>query len=165
MDVRPDPTGASDRMTPSGVPRAPRAGRGRRRSTTVLATVGLLASAVFAFASHELGATLHSITGLAVIAVVAWHVLAERRWVKSAVRKRLSHPEPTLVVYNTVLATTFIIANLSGVPVWVWNVGGVVAQVHTVTGILFVLLVFGHLALNGRRLASRLRRRSRATTA
>lgn len=164
MDVRPAPTGAVDRATPSGVPRAPRAGRGRRL-TTVLATAGLLTSAVLAFASHELGATLHSIVGLAVIAVIAWHVLAHRRWVRSAARKRLAHPEPTLVVYNTVLATTFIIANLSGVLVWVWNTGGVVAQVHNVTGILFVLLVFGHLALNGRRLATRLRRRPRAATA
>ena len=134
-------------------------GAARRRSTTVLLTAGLLASAVVAFVSHELGATVHSVISLAVIAVVATHVVSQRRWLRSAVRRRLHHPERVLVVYNLLFATTFVLVNVSGVPVWFWDVGGFVAQVHDVTGLLFLVLVFGHLALNGRRLLARLRGR------
>lgn len=131
----------------------------RRRSTTVLLTAGLLTSAVVAFVSHELGATVHSVISLAVIAVVATHVVSQRRWLRSAVRRRLHHPERVLVVYNLLFAVTFVLVNVSGVPVWFGDVGGVIAQIHNVTGLAFLVLVFGHLALNGRRLLTRLRGR------
>ena len=126
----------------------------------VLATyAGLLLTAVLGFASHEWGANPHSLVAIAVIGIVAWHVAFQRRWVASAVRRRLAHPERVLVVYNTVLATVFAIVNLSGIPVWFWHVGGLVAGVHRVTGIAFVPLVIGHLVLNRHRLAARLRGR------
>lgn len=93
------------------------------------------------------------------IGVVAWHVVSHRRWVASAARRRLAHPERVLVVYNAVLAAVFVVANLSGFPVWLWDAGGVVEQVHRVSAIAFVPLVLGHLALNRHRLAALLRRR------
>ena len=132
----------------------------------VLATyAGLFLTAVIGFASHEWGANLHSLVAIAVIGIVAWHVVFQRRWVASAVRRRLAHPERVLVVYNTVLATVFAIVNLSGFPVWLWDVGGLVADVHQVTGIAFVPLVIGHLVLNRHRLAARLRSRRRVRAA
>lgn len=154
MEIIPDATGRKPRRAS----RRPGPG-GRRRPTTVLLTAGMLASAVVAFVSHELGATLHSVVSLAVIAVVATHVVSQRRWLRSAVRRRLHHPERVLVVYNVVFAVTVVLVNVSGVPVWFWDVGGSIAQVHNVTGLLFLVLVFGHLALNGRRLLTRLRGR------
>ncbi|MEJ5946458.1 hypothetical protein WDZ17_14265 [Pseudokineococcus basanitobsidens] len=149
--------GATDRAR-RGAARRPGRG-GRRRSTTALLTAGLLASAVIAFVSHELGATVHSVISLAVVGVVAAHVVSQRRWLRSAARRRLHHPERVLVVYNLVLAASFVVANVSGAPVWFWDAGGLVAQVHDVTGVLFLLLVLGHLTLNGRRLLTRLRGR------
>ncbi len=47
---------------------------------------------------------------------------------------------------------------VSGIPVWVWGVGGVVAQVHDITGAAFLPLVLVHLFLNRRRVAAGLRR-------
>ena len=123
---------------------------------------GLLLAAVVAFASHEWGATWHSLVGIAVIGVIAWHVVSQRRWLTSVARRRLGHPERALAVYNAVLATVFAIVNLSGFPVWFWDAGGLVLRVHQVTGIAFVPLVLGHLVLNRHRLAARLRSRRRA---
>ena len=137
--------------------------RARPRSTVVLTYGGLLVAAVVAFASHEWGATVHSLVSIAVIAVVAWHVVSQRRWVTSAARRRLAHPERVLVLYNTALAGVFVVVNVSGFPVWFFGVGGLVLAVHQVTGIAFVFLVLGHLALNRSRLLARLRPRRRVT--
>lgn len=131
----------------------------RRRSTVAAIYGGLLLAAVLTFASHEWGATAHSLLSLAVIGVVAWHVVSQRRWVTSAVRRRLRHPERTLVVVNAALAASFVVVNASGFPVWLGDAGGVVAQVHEVSAIAFVVLVPLHLVLNRSRLLSRLRRR------
>ena len=132
----------------------------------VLATyAGLLLAAVVAFASHEWGATAHSLVGIAVIGVIAWHVASQRRWVTSATRRRLAHPERVLVVYNAVLAGVFAVVNLSGFPVWFWDAGGLVLGVHQATGIAFVPLVLGHLVLNRHRLLARLRSRRPRRTA
>ena len=131
----------------------------RRQLQALTVYTGLLVAAVLAFASHEWTATSHSLVAVAVVGVVAWHVTAQRRWVESAVRKRLTHPDRLLVVYNSLLATVFTVANLTGLIVWIWGVEGVILTVHDVTGIAFVPLVIGHLVLNRRRLAAKLRRR------
>ena len=136
-----------------------RPGSSQRRIRTLAIYGGLLVAAVLAFASHEWTATAHSVAAVAVLGVVAWHVTAQRRWVKSALRRRLAHPERLLVAYNGLLATVFTVANLTGFVVWIGGVDGVVLTVHDVTGIAFVPLVLGHLVLNRRRLAARLRRR------
>lgn len=140
----------------------PRGTRARSpRWLTVLINSGLLAAAVLAFASHELGATWHSVISIAVIGLVAWHATAQHRWIRSAARRRMRHPDRVLVVYNIVLASTFTIVNLSGLPVWFWGVRGVLLTAHEISGIAFVLMVLGHLGLNGRRLTTKLRRRAR----
>jgi hypothetical protein len=51
------------------------------------------------------------------------------------------------------------VANLTGLIVWSWGLEGVLLTVHDVTGIAFVPLIIGHLVLNRRRLAAKLRRR------
>lgn len=154
--MRPEPgtTGTAIRDTP----RSRRPAR-RRRSTVVAIYGGLLLAAVLAFASHEWGATAHSVLSLAVIGVVLWHVLAQRRWVTSVVRRRLRHPERALLAVNTALATAFVVANASGFPVWLWHVRGPVEQVHLLSAVAFLVLVAVHLVLNRSRLLARLRRR------
>lgn len=152
----PVPVGTSNLAEPVSTQRPGR--RGPRRLTTVLINAGLLTAAIASFASHELGATWHSIIGIAVLGVVGWHVISQRRWITSAARRRMRHPDRVLVVYNAVLVSMFAAVNISGFPVWFWDVGGVVLTVHTVTGVAFLLMVFGHLALNGRRLIAKLRR-------
>lgn len=137
----------------------------RRRSRTIATYGGLLLAALVAFASHEWGATVHSWLAIVVIAVVTWHVLSQRRWVTSAARRRLTHPERLLVVLNTALAVDFVLVNLSGFPVWFWGVGGVLAQVHSVTAIAFLVLVPVHLVFNRHRLLHRLRGRRRPASA
>jgi hypothetical protein len=138
---------------------APGRRAGSRRLNTVLVTVGLLLTAFIAFVSHEWGATWHSIVGIGVLGVIASHVYSQRRWVKSATRKRMAHPERVLVIYNTVLASTFIIAIVSGFPVWLAGAGGLVERVHGISGMVFLPLVIGHLILNRRRIVAKLRRR------
>jgi hypothetical protein len=126
---------------------------------TVLVTVGLLFTAFIAFVSHEWGATWHSIVGIGVFGVIASHVYWQRRWVKSAARKRMAHPERKLMIFNTVLASTFIVAMVSGFPVWLAGVGGLVERVHGISGTVFLPLAICHLILNRRRIAAKLRRR------
>ena len=150
------PDSAVDRSSPRGPHKpSPR----RRRLQALVVYTGLLVAAVLAFASHEWAATSHSLVAIAVLGVVAWHVTAQRRWIKSALRKRLAHPERLLAAYNSLLATVFLVANLTGLIVWIWGVEGVLLTVHDVTGIAFVPLVIGHLVLNRRRLTAKLRRR------
>ena len=146
-------------VAPSELRRSGRPSPGRRRLQALVVYTGLLVAAVLAFASHEWAATSHSLVALAVLGVVAWHVTAQRRWIKSALRKRLAHPERLLAAYNSLLATVFLVANLTGLIVWIWGVEGVLLTVHDVTGIAFVPLVIGHLVLNRRRLTAKLRRR------
>ncbi|MFB9248229.1 DUF4405 domain-containing protein [Sphaerisporangium melleum] len=129
---------------------------------TIVVTVGLLFTAFIAFASHEWGATWHSIVGIGTLGVIAWHVYSQRHWVTSAARKRTRHPERKLVIYNAVLASTFVIAMVSGFPVWLAGAGGLVERVHAASGMVFLPLVIGHLILNRRRVAAKLRRRAAA---
>ncbi len=131
---------------------------GKRRLKTLLLVSGLLITAFVAFISHEWGATWHSIIGIGALGVVAWHVYTQRRWIRSAAARRTSHPETKLVIFNPVLALTFAVVVVSGVPVWLWAAGGVVAQVHDITGAVFLPLVLVHLFLNRRRVAAGLRR-------
>ena len=152
--TRPTHPGHQSERRGTGRPRSD-----QRRIRTLAIYGGLLVAAVLAFASHEWTSTAHSVAAVAVLGVVAWHVTAQRRWVKSALRKRLAHPERLLVAYNSLLATAFIVANLTGLIVWIWGVEGLILTVHDVTGIAFVPLVNGHLVLNRRRLAAKLRRR------
>ena len=156
MTAHPAPDSVADQPRPR--PRD-KPSPGRRRLTTVAIYTGLLVAAVLAFASHEWTATSHSLVAIAVLGVVAWHVTAQRRWVRSALRKRLAHPDRLLVAYNSLLATLFTVANLTGFVVWISGVEGVILTVHDVTGIAFVPLIIGHLVLNRRRLAAKLRRR------
>lgn len=137
----------------------------RRRSRTLAIYGGLLVAAVVAFTSHEWGATAHSWLAIAVIGVVTWHVLSQRRWITSAAHRRVAHPEPHLVVLNTALALDFVVVNLSGFPVWFWGVGGLLTQIHAVTAIAFLVLVPMHLVLNRHRLLRRLRARRRPASA
>jgi hypothetical protein len=128
----------------------------------VLLVGGLLSTAFIAFLSHEWGATWHSIVGIGVLGIIASHVYSQRRWLRSATSKRMAHPERNLVIFNTVLAATFVIATVSGVPIWLAGAGGLVETVHSISGTVFLPLVIGHLFLNRRRIATKLRRRPAA---
>jgi hypothetical protein len=128
----------------------------------VLLVGGLLSTASIAFLSHEWGATWHSIVGIGVLGIIASHVYSQRRWLRSATSKRMAHPERNLVIFNTVLAATFVIATVSGVPIWLAGAGGLVETVHSISGTVFLPLVIGHLFLNRRRIATKLRRRPAA---
>lgn len=118
---------------------------------------GLLLAALTAFVSHEWDATAHSLVALTVLGVITWHVLSQRRWIRSLARRRSTHPEFVLALYNAALATTFTVANLSGLPVWASGATGSILRLHQITGVLFVVMVIGHLILNRRRLVARLR--------
>ena len=160
MDAPP----ATTRIADPAITSPPRRRRAHRRTTFVLVHAGLLAVAVFAMASHEMGATVHSLAGLALVGAIAWHVRSQRGWVTSAARRRLAHPERTLVVYNVVLMGTFATVTLSGFPVWIGDDRGAMLRVHDVSSLAFVSMVFGHLVLNRHRLAARLRRRGRSAS-
>ena len=145
-------TPASETVHPS------RPAGGKRRLRTLTLVSGLLSTAFVAFISHEWGATWHSIIGIGAFGVVAWHVYAQRRWITSATARRTRHPEAKLVIFNPVLAVTFVCVVVSGIPVWWAGAGGVVAQVHNITGVAFLPLVLVHLFLNRRRVAAGLSR-------
>lgn len=137
----------------------------RRGLAFLLLHAGLFVAAFLAFLSHEWGATAHSLVSVVIIGVITWHVASQRRWLRSAVRRRLAHPERLLVAYNAVLATVFVLVNVSGLVAWIWNLSGVVLQVHNVSGIAWILMVIGHLVLNRRRISARLRHKGPPQTA
>ena len=130
----------------------------KRQLKTALLVSGLLITAFVSFISHEWGATGHSVIGIGALGVVAWHVYTQRRWIRSAAVRRTKHPDKQLVVFNPVLALTFLAVVVSGIPVWLAGAGGAVAQVHDITGAVFLPLVLVHLFLNRRRVAAGLRR-------
>ena len=142
----------------SGTANSSRPTGDQRRRNTVLLVSGMLITAFVAFISHEWGATWHSILGIGALGVVAWHVYTQRRWVRSAAVRRTRHPEAKLVIFNPVLALTFVCVIASGIPVWLAGAGGVVAQIHDITGVAFLPLALVHLFLNRRRVAAGLRR-------
>ncbi len=137
---------------------SPRPAGDTGRRNTVLLVSGMLIMAFVAFISHEWDATWHSILGIGSLGVVAWHVYTQRRWVRSAVTRRMRHPEAKLVIFNPVLALTFFCVIASGIPIWLAEAGGVVAQIHDITGVAFLPLALVHLFLNRRRVAAGLRR-------
>lgn len=133
----------------------------RRQHPVVIATLygGLLVTAFLAFASHEWGATPHSLVSIAALAAVAWHVWTQRRWLHGVVERGRRHPQRALVVSNALLISCFVLVNVSGAPVWLWNVDGPVSVVHDITGFAILPLLVAHLVLNRRRIRTLLRRR------
>ena len=125
-------------------------GSTRRQSRTIVAILygALLTAAVLAFASHEWGATTHSLIAIVAIGVVAWHVYAQRRWLRGVIQRGRHHPQRGLVVCNALLLGCFVIVNVSGVPIWLWDVGGALIVVHNIAGIAFLPLWVTHLVLN-----------------
>lgn len=156
MSTSKAPSRAADGARPGTRPTAA-SNRPRGRLVPVAVTGGLLLSAVLSFASHELGATPHSVISIAVLGVVVWHVVSQRRWIRSVVRRRLRHPDRVLVAYNTAFAAVAAVAFVSGVPLWLLTSSGVLLQVHLVSGVAFLVMVVGHLLLNGRRLLAAVR--------
>ncbi len=72
------------------------------------------------------------------------------------IRRRTPHepPRKKLVISNPLLALTFVIVIVSGIPVWLVGVGGVVAQIHHTTAVAFLPLVLVHHFLDRRRVAA-----------
>lgn len=128
----------------------------------VLAYAALFIAAVVTFVSHEWGATPHSLFSLAVFGVIVGHVALQRHWVRAVARRVREHRERRLAIYNAVFAAVLVTCIVTGFPVWLAGTGGPVAQVHDITGFLFVPMALVHLVLNRGRLRALVRRRTAA---
>lgn len=118
----------------------------------------LLVAALVAFLSHEMGTVIHSVVGIGIGLVVAYHVGRHRSWIRSVWRRRRAHPESRLGVFNATFAAVFTVCLITGFPLWSDRAGEAVAQVHNLTAIAFTLMIAGHLTLNRRRIRTWTRR-------
>ncbi len=132
------------------------------RAVRVVLDVGLLVGFLAEFVTREgPDYALHSWIGIALIPMVAVHLVANWRWITSAARRRTAHPEWPLARFNAVFAAAATVCTVSGFPLWFeWIEGGVLAGVHTLTGFLTIVLALSHLWRNRRRLSILLRPRT-----
>lgn len=120
--------------------------------TKFLVYVGLLLVGLVSFLSHEWGASIHSVIGIGIGGLVAVHLIAQRKWIRAVRRRPSEHPERRLAAYNVVFAVVLAACLVTGFPIWFGFEGAGVEQVHDITAIAFVLMIFGHLVLNHRRI-------------
>lgn len=136
----------------------------RNRVLRIVVDVGLLVGFAAEFLTREgPDYDLHSWIGVALMPLVAVHLSANWRWVKSAVKRLQAHPEWKLARFNAVFSVMTAICILTGFPIWLeWSDNDLWATVHTVTGFLSVVLALSHLWRNRQRLTTLIGRRPAA---
>lgn len=137
----------------------------RRRAAKIALDVALFVGFIVEFLTREPSFDpdylLHSWVGIALMPVIAMHLLGNRGWIARVWANRRRDREYRLGVLNAVLGTCAAICLVSGFPPWFgWIEGGVVSTVHTATGLLAIVLMFVHLAWNRRRIGALLRPRA-----
>ncbi len=104
---------------------------------------------------------LHSWVGIVLIPVIAVHLAGNWSWVQRVIRNGTDDREFGLGALNALLGTLSAICIVSGFPLWFeWADAGWLSGLHTITGMLAIVLMFVHLWMNRSRLGRLLRPRA-----
>lgn len=103
---------------------------------------------------------VHSWIGVALVPLIAVHLVSNWRWVTSTIRRGRSHPDWPLARFNAGFSTATTVCIVSGFPLWLdWSTNDTLIGLHTLTGLLSIALAASHLWRNRQRLTSLLQRR------
>ena len=105
---------------------------------------------------------IHSWIGIALVGVIALHLVGNARWIKHVWNRKRRHREFGLGVLNATFGAVVGVCIISGFPLWLeWSDAPAWATVHQVTGLASILLMLVHLWKNRTRLKGLVRPRAR----
>lgn len=135
----------------------------RRRSVKIALDSALLVGFLVEVATRERSFdadyVVHGFTGVALVGVVAVHLIGNRPWIASVRRAGRAHREARLATVNLAFGTLAAVCVLSGFPLWFsWTDADVVAALHAGTGFLAAVSMVVHLVMNRRRIRALARR-------
>ena len=136
----------------------------RKRSTKIALDTALFVGFIVEFVTREPSFDpdylLHSWTGIVLMPVIALHLAGNWGWVKRVWANKAADREFRLGVLNAVLGALAWACIISGFPLWLdWSSAGWLAGLHTLTGMVAILLMFVHLYWNRRRIGALVRPR------
>lgn len=131
----------------------------RKRGIKLVIDIALFVGFIIEFITREPDFDpdflLHSWTGIVLIPVIAFHLTGNWTWIKRVVRNGREDREYALGAINAVLGALTAICIISGFPLWFeWSTAGWLSGLHTVTGMVGILLMFVHLWMNRRRVVA-----------
>ena len=132
------------------------------RGVKIVLDVVLLVGFIAEFVTREgPDYAIHSWIGIVLIPIVAVHLVSNRRWVMSTIRRRTAHPEWPLARFNAIFGVVAAVCIITGFWPWLeWSGADPMALIHTVTGFASILMMFSHLWRNRRRIGGLVRRRA-----
>lgn len=134
----------------------------RRRPVKLAIDIVLLAGFIVEFVTREgPDYDLHSWVGIVLVPVIAIHLVGNAGWIARVWRRGRADREFGLAVLNTVFGILVAVCIVTGFPIWLeWSDAAAWAGVHTVTGLVAILVMLVHLGMNRRRIVGLLRRTS-----
>lgn len=137
----------------------------RKRLVRIVLDVGLFVGFIVEFITREPDFDpdyiLHSWVGIVLIPVIGVHLASNWAWVKRVIGNGRDDKEFGLGALNAALGSLAAICIVSGFPLWFkWSEAGWLSGLHTVTGMLAILLMFVHLGMNRSRISGLLRPRT-----
>ncbi len=137
----------------------------RKRATRIVLDVSLFVGFIVEFLTREPDFDpdfiLHSWVGIVLIPVIGVHLAGNWAWVQRVIRNGRDDKEFGLGVLNSALGSLAAICIVTGFPLWFsWSDAGWLSGLHTVTGMLSILLMFIHLAMNRDRIGKLIRPRT-----
>lgn len=126
----------------------------RRRWFKVVVDVSLLVGFLTEFITRE-GPDygLHSWVGIVLVPIITLHLLGNAGWIKRVLARGREDREFSLGVLNLALGVLAVVCIISGFPIWLeWSEAAAWVTVHTITGLLSIVLMFVHLWRNRSRI-------------
>lgn len=135
----------------------------RKRAAKIILPTAMLVAFVAEFITREgPDYAIHSWIGIALIAIIALHLVGNATWIKHVWNRKRQHREFGLGVLNATFAVFVSVCIISGFPLWLgWSDAGAWVTIHTVTGFASILVMFVHLWRNRARVVGLLRPRAR----
>ena len=130
-----------------------------RRSLKIVLDTSLLVGFLAEFITREgPDYTIHSWIGIALIPVIALHLAGNAGWIKRVWNRKRQDREFGLGVLNATLGALAAICIVTGFPIWLeWSDASAWTSIHTVTGLVSIVIMFVHLWRNRTRIARLLR--------
>ena len=137
----------------------------RKRLVRIVLDVGLFVGFIVEFLTREPDFDpdyiLHSWVGIVLIPVIGVHLASNWAWVQRVIRNGSGDKEFGLGVLNSALGTLAAVCIVSGFPLWFeWSTAGWLSGLHTITGMLAIVLMFVHLWMNRGRIGGLIRPRA-----
>lgn len=127
----------------------------RRRSVKIVLDTSLFVAFVAEFVTREgPDYTIHSWVGMALVPIIAVHLVGNAGWIKRVWNRRGDDREFGLGVFNATIAAVAAVCIVTGFSIWLdWSDAAVWTGIHTITGFASILLMFAHLWKNRGRVA------------